>query len=92
MSVNVKQTLALPWQCPHAPAGGISCLSPCTVILTGIGTDLLTLGCRVGHEMSFLFLLGHSSYLGAAFFYRRDAVVSLPSSVWSWRGEVREVL
>lgn len=63
------------------------------MILTGTGTDLLALHPKVGHEVSFfLFLLGHSSCLGAVFFYQRDAVVSLPSMVRSWRGEIGEVL
>lgn len=37
--------------------------------LTGAGTDVLTLHPEVGHELSFflLFLLGHSSYVGAVF-------------------------
>lgn len=36
--------------------------------LTGTATDVLTLHPKVGHEVSFfLFLLGHSSYLGAVF-------------------------
>lgn len=61
MYIHVKQALAflspLPWQCPRAPAGGISCPSLCSVILTGTGTDLLTLHPKVEHEVSlFLFL------------------------------------
>lgn len=62
------------------------------MILTGTGTDLLTLYPKVEHEVSFFIFIGHPSYLGAVFSYRRDAVVSLPSIVWSWRGEMGEVL
>lgn len=96
MSINVKQALVflspLPWQCPCTPAGGISCPSPCTVILTGAGTDLLTLSPKVGREVSFFIFTGTLQLSRCCLFYQRDAVVSLPSSAWAWRGETREVL
>lgn len=73
MSVNVKQGLAflptLLWQSPHASAGGILCPLPCTVIWQALALMCSLCIPKLDTSCLFfvLFLLGHSSYVGAVF-------------------------